>query len=56
MLIQCSWETLHTFSLNDKQLQGIPGAVAVLHTHSRRLDYHPHVHLAMPAAAIGAKQ
>jgi hypothetical protein len=29
-----------------------PGAVAVLHTHSRRLDYHPHVHLAMPAAAV----
>jgi hypothetical protein len=24
----------------------------VLHTHSRRLDYHPHVHLAMPGAAL----
>jgi hypothetical protein len=24
----------------------------VLHTHSRRLDYHPHVHVIMPAAAI----
>jgi len=24
----------------------------VLHTHTRRLDYHPHVHLVMPAAAI----
>jgi hypothetical protein len=24
----------------------------VLHTHSRRLDYHPHVHVVMPAAAI----
>jgi len=28
--------------------------VAVLHTHSRRLDYHPHVHLVMPAAALDA--
>jgi site-specific recombinase XerD len=56
LLMQCSWETLRTFSLSDKQLQGIPGAVTVLHTHSRRLDYHPHVHLVMPAAAIDAKR
>jgi hypothetical protein len=55
LLIKCSWQTLRTFSQNDKQLQGVPGAIAVLHTHSRRLDYHPHVHLAMPAAAIDAK-
>jgi len=54
-MMQCSWETVCTFSLNDKQLRGTPGAVAVLHTHSRRLDYHPHIHLAMPAAAMDAK-
>jgi hypothetical protein len=54
LMIQCSWETVHTFSCNDPQLQGTPGAVTVLHTHSRRLDYHPHVHLAMPAAAMDA--
>ena len=30
----------------------IARAIAVLHTHTRRLDYHPHVHLVMPAAAI----
>jgi hypothetical protein len=28
--------------------------VAVLHTHSRKLEFHPHVHLAMPAAALDA--
>lgn len=54
LMIQCVWETVRTFSQNDKQLQGIPGAIAVLHTHSRRLDYHPHVHLVMPAAAMDA--
>jgi hypothetical protein len=43
---------MRTFSANDKQLAGTPGAITVLHTHSRRLDYHPHVHLVMPAAAI----
>lgn len=53
-LMLCSWDTLRTFSQNDRQLQGTPGAVAVLHTHSRRLEYHPHVHVVMPAAAIDA--
>ena len=51
-LMGCAWSTLHTFSQNHKQLQGSPGAVAVLHTHSRSLDFHPHVHLTMPAAAL----
>jgi hypothetical protein len=55
-LIQCAWQTVRTFSLNDKHLQGTPGAIAVLHTHSRRLDYHPHVHLVMPAAAVDTEQ
>ena len=53
-LMDCAWETLLTFSQNHKQLQGNPGAVAVLHTHSRKLDFHPHVHMAMPAAALDA--
>ncbi len=51
-MIQCCWDTLKTFSQNDAQLQGIPGAIAVLHTHSRVLDFHPHVHIVIPAAAI----
>nr|WP_248595237.1 transposase [Candidatus Accumulibacter phosphatis] len=25
-----------------------------MHTHSRRLDFHPHVHLVVPAAAVDA--
>lgn len=54
-LFDCAWDTVNDFSHNDKKLQGKPGAVAVLHTHSRRLDYHPHVHLVMPAAALDAQ-
>jgi len=54
LMIRCVWETVRTFSENDKQLQGVPGAIAVLHTHSRRLDFHPHVHLVMPGAAVDA--
>ena len=53
-LMNCAWHTLRTFSQNHRHLQGSPGAVAVLHTHSRRLEFHPHVHVAMPAAALDA--
>ena len=53
-LMNCAWDTLRTFSQNHRQLQGSPGAVAVLHTHARKPDLHPHVHVAMPAAALDA--
>ena len=56
LLMRCSWQTVHTFSHNDKQLQGTPGAIAVLHTNTRRLTYHPHVHLIMPAAALDGER
>ena len=56
LIIQSAWETVNTFSQNDKKLRGSTGAVTVLHTHNRRLDFHPHVHLLMPAAAFDKKQ
>lgn len=56
LLFACAWGTVHTFSRNDPHLQGAPGAVAVLHAHSRRLDYHPHMHLVMPGAALDAQR
>jgi hypothetical protein len=43
---------LQSFSRNDKKLAGDPGMIAVLHTHSRKLDYHPHIHAVMPAIAV----
>ena len=52
MMFDCVWETLQTFSQNDKKLKGDPGVIAVLHTHSRTLDYHPHIHAVMPAAIV----
>jgi hypothetical protein len=56
LMMRCSWETLNTFAQNDAQLKGNAGAISVLHTHSRRLDYHPHVHVVMPAAAIDTER
>jgi hypothetical protein len=55
LLLRCSWDTVRAFSQNDRQLQGTPGAIAVLHTNTRQLEYHPHVHLVMPAATLDAK-
>jgi hypothetical protein len=52
LLMRLAWQTLQQFGLNDKHLQGKLGATAVLHTHSRRLDYHPHVHFIVPAGAL----
>jgi len=56
LIIRNAWATANTFSQNDKRLRGTTGAVTVLHTHNRRLDFHPHVHLVMPAVAFDAKQ
>ncbi len=56
LLMQCAWDTLATFSRNDPKLRATPGAVGVLHTHNRRLDFHPHVHMVMPAAALDTER
>lgn len=55
LLLKLGWETLKTFGLNDPKLKGKIGAHAVLHTHSRRLDFHPHVHFIVPAGALDPK-
>jgi len=55
LMFSCIQETLKTFAENDKQLCGTPGFTTILHTHSRSLDYHPHIHVVMPAAAINLK-
>jgi hypothetical protein len=52
LMFECVWEVLQSFSRNDKKLAGDPGMIAVLHTHSRKLDYHPHIHVVMPAIAV----
>ncbi len=44
--------TLKDFGLNPKQLGVDLGMTAVLHTHSRRLDYHPHLHVIVPGGGV----
>lgn len=56
LLFQCAISTLKDFGLNDKTLAAELAATAVLHTHSRRLDYHPHIHLIVPGGGINARR
>ena len=44
--------TLKDFGLNPKHLGADIGMTAVLHTHSRRLAYHPHVHVIVPGGGV----
>lgn len=52
LLMRCAAQTLKTFAQNDKSLGGELGFCSVLHTHTRRLDYHPHVHMVVPGGAV----
>lgn len=56
MLFQTAMETLRCFTRNHPQLNGDPGACTILHTHSRRLDYHPHVHVIVPGCAVASRR
>ena len=51
-LMRCAAETLKRFGLNKNGFNAELGLCAVLHTHSRRLDYHPHVHVVVPGGGI----
>jgi hypothetical protein len=55
LLLKTAWQTIDSFARRDRHLKGRTGAHAVLHTHSRNLDYHPHVHLVVPAGAINMR-
>jgi hypothetical protein len=52
LLIQCAAATLKAFALNKAGFEAELGLCAVLHTHTRRLDYHPHVHIVVPGGGI----
>ena len=55
LLMKIAWQVLADFGLKDRHLTGTLGATAVLHTHSRALDFHPHVHIVVPAGALDKK-
>lgn len=54
-LFDCAVATLQSFFTRDKKLLGDAGLTAVLHTHARTLDFHPHVHLIVPAGSLNKR-
>jgi hypothetical protein len=52
LLFTCASSTLKDFGLNPKNLGATIGMTAVLHTHNRRLDYHPHIHVVVPGGGV----
>jgi len=52
LLFDCAASTLKDFGVNPKNLGADIGMTAVLHTHTRRLDYHPHIHVVVPGGGV----
>jgi hypothetical protein len=48
----CVASTLKDFGLNPKNLGAEIGMTMVLHTHNRKLNYHPHVHVVVPGGGV----
>ncbi|WP_036682968.1 IS91 family transposase [Pelobacter seleniigenes] len=55
-LFACAISTLKDFGLNPKHLGADLGMTAVLHTQTRRLDYHPHLHVIVPGGGIDRRR
>ena len=56
ILFDCAASTLKDFGLNPDNLGANIGMTGMLHTHSRRLDFHPHCHFIVPGGGINARR
>jgi len=54
-LFECAVATLHSFFERDKRLSGNAGLTPVLHTHARNLDFHPNIHIIVPAGSLNKR-
>ncbi len=52
LLFNCAVSTLKDFGLKKKHLGGGIGTTMVLHTNSRKLNFHPHIHAVVPGGAV----
>ena len=48
--------TLKDFGLNPKNLGAEIGMTMVLHTHSRKFDFHPHIHVVVPGGGVDKRR
>lgn len=56
LFFDCVTSTLNTFGSNSDELNAELGLTAVLHSHARNLDYHPHIHVIVPGGGINRKR
>ena len=52
----CVSSTLKDFGLNPKNLGAQIAMTMVLHTHNRRLDFHPHMHVVVPGGGVDKRR
>jgi len=52
LLFAATSGTLKDLGLNPINLGARIGMTAILHTHNRRLDYHPHIHVVVPGGGV----
>lgn len=56
LMFAAAWQAMKKLAFDPRLLGGLIGALAVLHTWSRKLIYHPHIHFLVPAGAIAENQ
>ncbi len=56
IMFSCVADTLKDFGLNPDNLGADIAMTMVLHTHSRNLSYHPHIHVVVPGGGVDKKR
>lgn len=56
LLFKSAVAILKVFGLNEQGFNAELAMTAILHTHTRRLDYHPHVHIVVPGGGINTQR
>ncbi len=52
LLFTVAWDVLHDFGKTKQWAGGRLGATAILHTWGQNMNYHPHLHLIIPAGVL----
>ncbi len=54
-LFDSAWESIATFSKDEKHLAATMGMISILHTWGQQLTLHPHLHCIIPAGGLTKK-
>lgn len=52
LMFAVAWQAMKKLAYDSRLIGGLIGALAVLHTWSRTLIYHPHIHFLVPAGGL----